>query len=439
MRRFAAALLASLVATGCATSPSLRARDLSDAERTIGSFVDLEEPSALALLQRTVDINSGTLNAAGVTAVGKVFEAEFRAIGFETQWIDQRAQTGRAGHLVALRRGDRGHHVLLIGHLDTVFEPGSGFERYVRRGDKAIGPGVADMKGGDVVILYAMRALAEVGALKGAQISIILTGDEEAPGHPLEVARQPLVKLAQEADVALGFESMIRGPEQDWASYALRGSVAWRLEVEGEMGHSSLIHSEAKGAGAAFEAARILEGFRKMGERVSISPGLMAGGVGLGFNPKTSVLSAHGKANIIPSKVVVLGGLRHHHDRELERIKAKMQRIVDRNLEGTSAELTFYTAYPAMHARPDSRRLLRGYSRISQAVGAPAVGAFDPQRRGAADISFAAPHVSGALAGLGIVGTAVHTPRENADLSSLGAAIKRAAILVYRLTRLEPR
>ncbi|WP_410962254.1 M20/M25/M40 family metallo-hydrolase, partial [Salmonella sp. SAL4355] len=88
----------------------------------------------------------------------------------------------RAGHLVAERAG-KGPRVLVIGHLDTVFEADSPFQAFTRvNADTARGPGVIDMKGGDVVIVYALKALAAAGVIDAMALTVVMTGDEEDPG-----------------------------------------------------------------------------------------------------------------------------------------------------------------------------------------------------------------------------------------------------------------
>src|SRR4051794_36346665 len=145
-------------------------------ERAIGSAVDVNNPSALALLERVVNINSGTHNFTGVRAVGDVFRKEFDALGFKTTWVDG-AAFKRAGHLIAEHPGP-GPRILLIGHLDTVFEADSPFQRFERINDsKARGPGIIDMKGGDVIIVSALKALRKVGALDRMNLVIVMTGD----------------------------------------------------------------------------------------------------------------------------------------------------------------------------------------------------------------------------------------------------------------------
>ena len=133
------------------------------------------------------------------------------------------------------------HASLLIGHLDTVFEPDHPFQRFERRtGNVAHGPGIADMKGGGVAVLYRLAALDSVGALEDTTITVALTGDEERPGRPLEQARAGLVEAAQRSDVALGFETSSRDDDgRHYATIARRSSSGWKLVVDGRQGHSS--------------------------------------------------------------------------------------------------------------------------------------------------------------------------------------------------------
>ena len=104
-----------------------------------------------------VNINSGTLNQKGVREVGNVFSSAFEAIGFQTEWIEMPEEMNRAGHLFASIEGTEGKRLLLIGHLDTVFEENSPFQTFVRQDSIAYGPGANDMKGGNVIILYALK------------------------------------------------------------------------------------------------------------------------------------------------------------------------------------------------------------------------------------------------------------------------------------------
>ena len=157
----------------------LPAADLSPMEQKIAQALDANISKTNALLERLVNINSGTLNPEGVRKVGDILRPEFEALGFQVRWIPM-DEVHRAGHLVAERQGNRGKRVLLIGHMDTVFEPASQFQKFEPSGDSATGPGANDMKGGLMIILSALQALHTAGALDGSSITVFLTGDEES-------------------------------------------------------------------------------------------------------------------------------------------------------------------------------------------------------------------------------------------------------------------
>ena len=235
LRRFSLAFATlSLLATPAAAA-------LSRSEQTMVSTVDAEQERTTAMLQRWVDQNSGSLNLAGVEAVRRMVEPEFKALGFTTEWIDMKA-AGRAGHLVARHNGSKsGKRLLLIAHLDTVFEPDSPFQRWERQGDMARGPGASNDKGGVAVIVAALRAMKAAGTLDRANITVFMTGDEEDSGNPIEIARRDLIAEGKKADVALDFEDLATddGPNGavDLGSVARRSSGSWTVKVTGRSAH----------------------------------------------------------------------------------------------------------------------------------------------------------------------------------------------------------
>jgi hypothetical protein len=177
------------------------AAGLTGVERRMVSTVDAGQDRQLALLEELVAINSGTMNLPGVEAVGRRVAREFEDLGFEVRWIPM-AEAGRAGHLVAVHKGGGGgRRMLLIGHLDTVFEPDSPFKGYVRSGDTVTGPGVNDMKGGIVIMIGALRAMKAAGTLRRADVTVVLTGDEERVGRPVEIARRDLLAAAVKLEI----------------------------------------------------------------------------------------------------------------------------------------------------------------------------------------------------------------------------------------------
>lgn len=405
--------------------------ELDDVERQIGEFARGSKQEAIALLQEVVDINSGTMNHEGVKAVAAVFQREFEALGMDTTWYDM-SEVGRAGHLFAENAGG-GKCQLLIGHLDTVFEADSEFQRFEREGDMARGPGVNDMKGGDVVIVYALKALERAGVLDDGKFIVALIGDEEKSGSPRSVSRRHLVEAAQRCDIALGFEI---ATSLNAATVARRGSSSWRLDVSGKRAHSSGVFSDAVGSGAIFEAARILDGFHEnvRGEEyLTFNPGVILGGTTVDYDPEQNRGRVFGKTNVVAQTVVVHGGLRTISAEQEASARERMRSIVENgNLDETSAGITYYDGYPAMPPTPGNMRLLEVLSEVSEDLGYGPVEAYDPGKRGAADVSFVAEYVD-AIDGIGAEGNGAHTPEENIDLSTLPMLIERAAVLMYRL------
>jgi glutamate carboxypeptidase len=409
---------------------------LESEERRIAAWVDAHVDEPVELLERVVNQNSGTLNLAGVRRVGDVFRRELDVLGFATRWIDG-AAVGRAGHLFAEHEGEQGKRLLLVGHLDTVFEAESPFQRFERQGNTAHGPGVADMKGGDVVMLQALRALHATGALAGTRIIVAIMGDEENPGDPVETSRRELLEAARRSDVALDFEAGVRDADGEYATVARRGSVTWRLEVVGETGHSSGIFTQQYGSGAIFEAARILNAFHEelRGEAyLSVSPGLFLGGTDIEDHPAQARGHAAGKDNVVARSALVAGDLRSISPEQLADALRRMRAIVGRHHPRTSASITFTESYPAMPPTEANRALLAELNVVNRDLGYSELQPLDPRRRGAADISFVAPFVP-SLSGLGAHGEGAHSSAEVIDLATLPRQITRAALFLYRLTR----
>ena len=429
-------LLACLLSSVC-MSTSHATQSLDTNEQAIVAWSEAHVEDAVDLLERLVNINSGTLNQQGVKDVGVVLREELDALGFQTRWIGMPEEMQRAGHLFGKLNGDRGKKILLIGHLDTVYEPGDAFQNFGREGSKATGPGVEDMKNGDVIIIYALKALQQAGVLDGAQIIAAFTGDEESAGRPLNISRKDLIDAGKWADVALGFESGIDNGGKEWATISRRSSSRWCLEVTGKQAHSAGIFNDRTGAGAIFETARILSGFydEVRGEQyLTFNAGTIMGGTEVDGGCDQADGRVFGKTNVVPNRVVVRGGIRTISDQQLERAREAMRAVVAQNLPVTEASITFGEGYPAMAPTDGNRKLRDMLSSINQDLGREAMPILDASKRGAADISFVAPYTDG-LAGMGAYGKGGHTPNESLDLDSIPVAIQRAAILIYRLSR----
>jgi glutamate carboxypeptidase len=403
-------------------------QQLTDVEGRIAANVDRGTPAALSLLEKSVNIDSPTENIAGVKAVGALYAKELTSMGFDVRWIEMPASTGRAGHLVAEMKGTKGKRLLLLGHIDTVLKG----ERYRVDGGRAFGTGVGDMKGGNVIVLAALKALHDAGVLRDTRIIVMFTGDEEDACEPVSLCRGDMIAAAKRSDAALSFEGAIGNT----ATVGRRGASSWTLEVESKTGHSSQIFGASMGNGAIFEAARILNEFRTAlgGEKyLTFNPSLIVGGTTV--ETKDAAGSATGKTNVVPAKVVVNGDLRFISEEQKESARTRMREIAGKNLPGTSSKITFQDGIPAMTPVPGNYELLKQLDQASRDLGFGPVEALDPGSRGAGDIAYIS-HLIPGLDGIGMGGgTNSHAKGESASIESMPMLTKRAALLIYRLTR----
>ncbi|MCK4562334.1 MAG: M20/M25/M40 family metallo-hydrolase [Flavobacteriaceae bacterium] len=414
---------------------NIHAQKLNKLENKIVKQVELNNDEAILLLKKVVNINSGTLNLEGVKEVGAIFSEEFKEIGFTPTWKTMPDEMGRAGHLFCeLSTGKaKGKKLLLIGHLDTVFEKDSPFQEFIMVNDSiAHAPGGNDMKGGNIIILYALKALQEKGLLKNTQIIVAFTGDEESSGKPLSISRKDLRQAAKRSDIALGFEN---STGLNYATVARRGASGWKVEVTGKRAHSSIIFSENVGAGAIFEISRILNTFyneMRSEEYLTFNPGVILGGTQVSFEESLSKGTAFGKDNVVAQTVIVEGGLRFISEKQKEDARKKMRMIVDNSLPHTVSKISFTDSYPAMSPAEGNTVLLNMLNQVSLDLNQGKVEAYDPGKRGAADTSFVAEYVD-CLDGLGALGDGAHTLKETVNLNTFEALTKRTAILIYRL------
>jgi glutamate carboxypeptidase len=396
--------------------------------------VDAEQERTIAMLEKWVNQNSGTLNADGVKKVGEMLRGELEPLGFKVDWIDMSA-AGRSGHLIARHPG-KGKKLLLIGHLDTVFEPDSPFQRWERKGDQGVGPGAGDDKGGVAVMVAALRAMHSAGTLGDADITVFLTGDEEDAG-PVEISRKDLIAEGRKADVALDFEGLVRDGGMDMGSVARRSSDEWTLTVTARGGHSSGIFTPGAGYGAIYEAARIIDSFRRElpEPNLTFNVGLIGGGDAAELDSGRVRIAAAGKTNIIASTAIARGDMRALSREQIERTRDRMRAIVTKPLPGATASIEFHPdGYPPMAPTAGNRALLERLNAVNRDMGLPEMGELDPVKRGAADISFVANDVDG-IAGLGPHSTGDHALGEAVDIPSIPLQAKRAAILMTRLSR----
>jgi glutamate carboxypeptidase len=423
-------ILSSLLAVFC----SAGSQQLSKTEQQVLKNIEADYAATLQLLKESVNINSGTFNIAGVKKVGELYGEELKKLGFTVEWIALPDSLKRAGHLVAWRKGKKGKKLFLIGHLDTVFEPDMTPNPFTMLNDStATGQGVNDMKGGDVLVIAALKALHKEGLLDDTNITVYFTGDEENAGDPREISRGDFIERAKQHDIALAFET---ANSLGIVATARRGASSWKLEVEARQAHSSGVFGNA-GYGAIYEAARIINEFReKLGNEqyLTFNPGLFLGGSEVSYHDAAQKGEASGKTNIISPKTVVIGDLRFLTEEQKEKARENMRQIVAKNLANAKATISFKDGIPSMPPTAGNEALVKAVNEVSMALGYGEVRAGNPGARGAGDISYVAKYLD-CLDGLGASGRGAHAPGETINLNEYPKLIKRAALLIYRLTR----
>ncbi len=415
-------------------APAGFSQPLASVKEKLVASVNADEANSTALLEQLVNINSGTLNPAGVRKVADVLRPKFEALGFTCRFIPME-EVHRAGHLVCTREGNHGKRVLLIGHMDTVFEADSPFQRFEQTPQKTTGPGAADMKGGLVIMLGALKALQENHLLEGSKITVFLTGDEERPGEPLSIARRDLVEAGKASDAALEFEGGVQNGGHDAASISRRSAYQWVLTATGKTAHSSGVFNKGVGDGAIYEMSRILYHFDQDLREPSLTynVGLVVGGTQASYDVSTATATASGKVNVVPAKAQAVGDLRTVTDEQYKRVQEKMRQIIGQHLPGTSAEIEFKDGYPSMPETEGNKDLLKSLNKVNQELGMDVMEPLDPSRRGAGDLSFVAPYVA-SISGLGSYGGGAHAPGESINLNRQPDQTRRVALYLYELT-----
>lgn len=424
-------LILLITATRLIAAPAMH---LDPTETLVNQYVAQHTEQQLALLEKLVNINSGTANLEGVRRVGELLIPQFQQLGFTTTWVKEPDAMHRAPTLVAERHGTQGKRLLLIGHLDTVAAKDAVIH-FERRGERAFGQGVVDDKGGDVVILFALKALQAAHALDHTSITVVLTGDEEDSGKPTSISRRPLFDAAKQNDIALDFEDAV---SDNTASITRRGIALWKLTTQGKEAHSSAIFQPSVGAGAIFELSRILDSMRMQlssEQYLSFSPGITLGGTSFQYDSADARGTVFGKGNVIAQTAFAQGDLRYLSEEQKNYAENRIQAIVLQHLPDTKASIVFQDGIAAMPPTDGNRALLEQYSQASQDLGLGKVVALDPLLRGAGDISHIASMMSANLVGLGPLGSDEHSAKESLEIYSLPMQTRRAALLIYRLTR----
>ena len=361
----------------------------------------------LQLLEQVVNIDSGTGDVEGGRRVAGVLIPRLQALGMSIESVPAEAP-GLAENTVATLAGRGKTRILMIGHIDTVFEPGTAARRPYRADDKrAYGPGVGDEKGGVIEGLYALQILHDIGFKDFGKIVFLIETSEErgSPG-----TKGVIAKLLTDADVELNLEP---GDEPDVITVWRKGSTTFHIDVKGRAAHAGVAPQD--GRNAATELIHQISGvdvFPKSG------PGLTA---------NLTLMQAGTRANIIPENASAQINVRVRDKADFERVEETLRRNAATTIvPDTKVSITREGAFPPLPNNPATDKLAARAERIYSGIGRTLAPGGNG---GASESALAADAGVPALDGLGPVGGGFHSDQEFIDLDTLTPRL-------YLLTRL---
>lgn len=397
-----------LLATGLALAVSMAMLPVQAAVDTTvqGKAEQLKDP-ALKLLEKLVNIDSGSGYEPGLTQVRTLVSAELKALGASIETVPNTAPD-KSQHVVATLKGSGKAKILLLAHMDTVFKEGSAAARpfHIKDG-RAYGPGVMDDKGGIVVALQALKILKDMNFKDYGQVTLLLDASEETGS---EAASALIQKVAKEHDVTLNLEP---GRPADGLVVWRKGSATAVVEVTGKASHAGV--APELGRNAAMEAAHQILQLGQLGDPEKKT------------TVNFTVINAGDRINVIPDHAVAKADVRAAVPEEFDRVEKDLARVAStRLIADTQVTTRLERGLPPMPQTPASDKLVamaQGiYGELGRTLTVEGTG-------GAADASLAAAVGVPTLDGFGIVGGNIHTPEEYAEVESL-------APRVYLLTRM---
>ena len=398
---------------------------LSSTELELLTWIENQESNMVDLLETITNINSGSFNKQGMNQVAGIFDRELTELGFDTNSLpggiiemphcpNSNLSVDVADHLLASRTGS-GTRLLLMGHMDTVFPPDSPFQDFSLEDGLIRGPGVFDMKGGLVVMLYALKALEQFGLLEGKSVSVLLNSDEEVGSLS---SRQYLEQQARQHDYGLVFEGSV-GNNQ---IRQRKGLGQARFVVHGRASHAGAAHQDGRSAirELAYKIIEI-ENMTDYETGLTVNVGLVSGGEA---------------RNMVAPCAEAYVDLRYPLPRQGENARQQFEQIaaslysVPADSDDVSTEIWVNLHRPPKIPTTASDRLLYRTVAIGALLG-ERIGIADSG--GGTDGSLTQAVGLPTLDSLGLIGSGGHSQREQAELRSFVQTTKRAAILIHRL------
>jgi glutamate carboxypeptidase len=404
----AAIILATTAMPAAAKAPAKDAKVWALAERL--------RPAQLELLEQVVNIDSGTGDVAGGRKVGSLLVPRLKALGMEVETVAAEAPE-LPENIVATLNGTGRGRILMIGHIDTVFGPGTVASRPFRiEGDRATGPGVGDEKGGVIEGLYALQMLHDLGFRDFGRITFLIETSEErgSPGTKALIAR-----LVADADVELNLEP---GDPPDLITVWRKGSTTFHIDVKGRAAHAGVAPQD--GRNAAVELIHQVQAddvFPKSGE---------------GLTANLTLIDAGSRENIIPEHASAAINVRVRDKTDFERVEQTFRANAARTqVPDTTVTVSRTPAYPPLATNPGTDALAARaeaiYAGIGRKLGRGGNG-------GASESALAYEAGVPALDGLGPVGGGFHSDKEFLDLKTLTPRLYLLTKLLMDLGRDPP-
>ena len=401
----------TLLAATLALSFSLPAYS-AEPHKQIQQQAEQYKAEALKLLERLVNIDSGSGYEPGLTQVRDIAVDELKQLGFTIELVPDKAANN--SHVVANLKGTGKAKILLMAHMDTVFKEGSAAERpfHIKDG-RAYGPGVMDDKGGIVAGIYALKVLKSQGFKDYAQITFLLDASEETGS---DAASELIRTTAKAHDVTLNLEP---GRPADGLVVWRKGSATAVVEVKGKAAHAGV--APELGRNAAMEAAHQILQLGKLGDE----------------DKKTTinftVLKAGDRVNVIPDQATAKADVRAALPEEFDRIEKDLARVsANKLIPETEVKTSLQRGLPPMPQTPESDKLVaiaQGiYGELGKKLTIEGSG-------GAADASLSAGVGTPTLDGFGIVGGNIHTPEEYAEVESVAPRVYLLSRMIMELSK----
>ncbi len=389
-------LMSLIAALACTASAASFAQ--TNADNALLQAAQKRKDVLVKDLGTLVNIDSGTDDAKGLAQVEAILAQRLKEIGASVEIVAAPPAAGKM--VIGKLQGSGSKNIMLMIHYDTVFGIGEATKRPFKiTGNKAFGPGVADAKGGALLIVYALDIARERGFKDYKTLTVLFNPDEEKSSLG---SRDMITKLSADQDYVLVFEP----PEADVVTVATNGIAYVHLDVKGRASHAG--SAPEAGRNAAVELSNQIIQLKDLGSQAK------------GTTVNWTVIQAGDRVNIIPEKASATADMRMSDVGEIQRVQADADKIIQKKLiPETEVKVKVENRRPPFSKNADSDRLAATADSIYKELGKSITPV---SMRYGTDAGFAYNPKTGkpiVLDGMGIVGDRIHSSDEWADLDSV--------------------